>query len=156
MTLRVRHAVAATLLMGVAAVGCANPGAGQGGSSASAHPPEAVTASPVPSSPPALTEADTGRTLALRIGDTVRLRLSGTWRWSAPVTDGVTTEGPSLALVPVEYESDPGYREWEIRALRPGTTTVRSTGRPGPRTLELTFRVGSRNPGAANRRSGGP
>lgn len=95
----------------------------------------------MPSSPRTLTEADTGRTFALRVGDTVRLRLSGKWRWSTPALDGVTAEGPSLGLVPVEYESDPGYREWEIRALRPGTTTVRSTGLPGARTLEITFRV---------------
>ncbi|MFI5808256.1 hypothetical protein [Streptomyces sp. NPDC051561] len=94
---------------------------------------------PYPSGP--LTEADTGRTLALTVGDTAHLRLSSKYRWTGPAADGVTTGGPSLLLVPVGYEGDPGFLEWEIRALRPGTTTVRATGKPGSRALKLTFRV---------------
>jgi predicted secreted protein len=79
---------------------------------------------------PLLTEIDNGRCLALTMGGTAELRLSGTYRWSTP-----RTWGKSVELVPIAFASDPrsgirdpGYAAWEIRAMQPGTATIAATG----------------------------
>ncbi|MGW1884939.1 hypothetical protein [Streptomyces sp. NPDC001970] len=158
-------AVAAALLLGVAATACTSrspddPAQGSTSvrptSDASTPSPTAVPPSPSdsgsppgsPSDPPSpssaappptvLTEADSGLTFTLTVGAVVPLRLDSRLRWETPSTDG-----SAVTLVPVAYESDPGYREWELRAERPGETVVRTTGtgRSGTRELRITVRV---------------
>ncbi|WP_351233108.1 hypothetical protein [Streptomyces sp. NPDC002133] len=110
--------------------------------SGSGSPPGSPSDSPSPSSPAppptVLTEADSGLTVTLAVGATVPLRLDSRLRWETP-----STSGRAVTLVPVAYESDPGYREWELRAERPGETVVRTTGtgRSGPLDVRITVRV---------------
>lgn len=136
MTLLSRAAV--TLLLGVAAVACTddNSPPQQPTPPARTPTPSATTASPAPPAPAVLTQDDTGRTVALPLGDTAQLRLSGRWREATP-----TLQGTAIVLVPVDYESDPGFGAWDIRAAAPGEAVLHTTGGPGPRALRITFRV---------------
>lgn len=95
-----------------------------------------TTATPVPPAPAVLTQDDTGRTVALPLGDTTQLRLSGRWREATPTVDGT-----AIVLVPVAYESDPGFGAWDIRAAGPGEAVLHTTGAPGLRAVRITFRV---------------
>ncbi|MGW2564514.1 hypothetical protein ACWCXB_36045 [Streptomyces sp. NPDC001514] len=146
---RVLSAAAATLVLGVAAAACTNPrspspppaASSPAASSRAASPPAASPPQPAPPSTPTprfLTEADDGRTVTLAVGATVPLRLDSHLQWETPSVDGT-----GVTLVPVAYKSDPGYREWEIRAERPGEVVVRTTGTgpSGPRELRITVRV---------------
>lgn len=90
-------------------------------------------------------ESDTGGTVAVTVGGTVTLRLDSAWRWSEPVVDG-----GQLLAVPVSYESDPGYQEWELDAQVAGRAEVTSEGTarcddgedcPDDRTFTLTIEV---------------
>ncbi|MFE6624918.1 hypothetical protein [Streptomyces sp. NPDC057740] len=90
-----------------------------------------------PSAPAVLTQDDTGRTVTLALDDTTQLRLSGRWRETAP-----TVDGRAVVLVPVDYETDPGFRAWDVRAAEPGEAVLRTTGQEGLRPLRITFRVG--------------
>lgn len=95
------------------------------------------TSEPGPSaSTSVLTEGDSGRTVTLARGGTVQLRLSSRWRWEAPSADG-----DSIVLIRVDYESDPGFRAWEVRAVHPGNAVIRANGRPGPRSFRMTVHV---------------
>jgi hypothetical protein len=86
--------------------------------------------------PKPLTQADSGRTVALaRRGDRT-LRLSDRWTWSEPVVSSA-----AVRLDPDNYFSDPGFTEWTIVPLKSGTATIRATARPGPRQFRLTVRV---------------
>ncbi|MFI7407246.1 hypothetical protein ACIBU0_00995 [Streptomyces sp. NPDC049627] len=97
----------------------------------------AVTATPVPSAPAVLTPDDTGRTVPLRLGDSTQLRLSGRWREATPTVDGT-----AIVLVPVDYETDPGFRAWDARAAEPGEAVLHTTGHsPGLPPLRITFQV---------------
>ncbi|WP_406064263.1 hypothetical protein OG462_35845 [Streptomyces sp. NBC_01077] len=100
--------------------------------------PATTTAAPAsPSAAPAvLTQDDTGRTVTLPLGDTTQLRLSGRWREAVP-----TVEGAAIVLVPVDFESDPGYRAWDVRAVGPGEAVLHTAGQPGLRSLRITFRI---------------
>ncbi|MCF1599657.1 hypothetical protein [Streptomyces muensis] len=137
---------AATLLLGVAAAAACTdnspPPATTSPTHTHTHTPEttATTATPDPSAPSApavLTQDDTGRTVTLALGDTTQLRLSGRWREAAPTVDGT-----AIVLVPVDYETDPGFRAWDIRAAQPGEAVLRTTGRQGLPPLRITFQVG--------------
>ncbi|MDF3146602.1 hypothetical protein, partial [Streptomyces sp. T21Q-yed] len=86
--------------------------------------------------PAVLTQDDTGRTVTLPVGDTTQLRLSGRWRDATPTVDGT-----AIVLVPVDYETDPGFRAWDIRAAAPGEAVLHTTGHPGVRPLRITFRI---------------
>ncbi|KOG16967.1 hypothetical protein [Streptomyces viridochromogenes] len=97
--------------------------------------PAPTTATPAPA-PAVLTQDDTGRTVPLPLGDATQLRLSGSWRAATPTVDGT-----AIVLVPVDYESDPGFRAWDIRAAAPGEAVLHTTGGPGRRALRITFRV---------------
>jgi predicted secreted protein len=61
------------------------------------------------------------------------LRLTGSGSGEA------LSDGPAATVVPVVYESDPGYQEWEVRAVRPGTAVVRAGS--GTRQIRITFTV---------------
>ncbi|MFF3843196.1 hypothetical protein [Streptomyces sp. NPDC001930] len=142
--------VAVALLLGAAAVACAddtppvrtsapNPTltATTPGSTAAPTPaPATTTAVPAPPAPAVLTQDDTGRTVTLPLGDTTRLHLSGRWRTATPTVDGT-----AIVLVPVDFESDPGFRAWEIRAVGPGEAVLRTAGQPDARSLRIAFRV---------------
>ncbi|MFE7216137.1 hypothetical protein ACFY0A_28580 [Streptomyces sp. NPDC001698] len=134
---------AAALLLGVAAAACTNnpPPHRQAPPAHTATPtptptPAATNATPVPPAPAVLTQDDTGRAVTLRLGDTTQLRLSGRWREATPTVDGT-----AIVLVPVDYETDPGFRAWAIRAAGPGEAVLHTTGRPGLRPLRITFQI---------------
>ncbi|MFE5487228.1 hypothetical protein [Streptomyces sp. NPDC056527] len=140
---------AAALLLGVAAAACTDeppppnhpspPARTSTATPTSAPPtttPTATTTAPAPPAPAALTQDDAGRTLTLALGETTQLRLSGRWREATP-----TVEGTAIVLVPVDFESDPGFRAWDVRATEAGEAVLRTTERPGLRPLRITFRV---------------
>lgn len=142
-----RHAAAA-LLLGVAAAACTDDRPPTPTRTATSAPTSTLTPAPTPTSeeatgasvqaaPATLTQEDTGRTFALRRGGTTQLRLSGRWREATPSVDGA-----AIVLVPVEYETDPGFRAWDVRAAGPGEAVLRTTERPGMRPLDITFQVG--------------
>ncbi|MEY9989559.1 hypothetical protein ABIE67_001591 [Streptomyces sp. V4I8] len=132
---------AATLLLGVAAAACTD-------NSPPRHPtppaqsathtrtPSASTTSPAPPAPTVLTQDDTGRTVTLPLGDTAQLRLSGRWRQTTPTVDGT-----AIVLVAVDYETDPGFSAWDIRATGRGEAVLHTAGGPGPRAVRILFRV---------------
>ncbi|MGW9131570.1 hypothetical protein [Streptomyces sp. NPDC055681] len=141
------RAAVVTLILGVAAAACTGtpesaPGGGgttesSAGSSPPASPSPSRTSEPGPSaSTSILTEGDSGRTVTLGRGGTVQLRLSGRWRWEAP-----SVGGDSIVLVRLDYESDPGFRAWEVRAVHLGDSVIRANGRPGPRSFRMTVHV---------------
>jgi hypothetical protein len=80
---------------------------------------------PAPETGDAITAADSGREFALARGGETNLRLSSEYMWSDPVV-----EGDAIELIPVDYLQDPGFREWLVHALGPGTATVSSLGEP--------------------------
>ncbi|WP_395365635.1 hypothetical protein ACHGLA_32205 [Streptomyces sp. YH02] len=143
---------AAALLLGAAAVACADDAAPDRPtppvrtSAPTPTPTSTTTAGSTPASTPApttstagpavLTQDDTGRTVTLSLGDTTQLRFSGRWRTATPAVDGT-----AIVLVPVDFESDPGYRAWDIRAVGPGEAVLRTAAQPGPRSLRITFRI---------------
>ncbi|MFI0977121.1 hypothetical protein ACH4SP_08845 [Streptomyces sp. NPDC021093] len=155
--------VAVTLVLGVAATACAGSGGG-GGQGNSGPPvtrtpsPETSTAAPrtpaaTPSTPAAtsptatspsatpptrlaLTQDDSGRTVTLAVGGVARLRLTDSARWAEAVADGA-----AVTLVPVDHESDPGFREWEVRAARAGRAAVRVGEQGGGPGVRIGFRV---------------
>ena len=90
-----------------------------------------------------ITQADSGKTMRLKRGGEMSLRLSNRWLWSTPraSTNGVT-------LTPVEYLIDPGFREWMIVGRARGTVTIRAYGKPNctdctraPRHFRVTISV---------------
>ncbi|KUO05085.1 hypothetical protein [Streptomyces caeruleatus] len=137
---------AVTLLLGVAAAAACtdnSPPAASTSPTPTAAPtstPMTTTATPEPSAPSApavLTPDDTGRTVTLALGDTTQLRLPGRWRETAPIVDGT-----AVVLVPVDYETDPGFRAWDVRAAKEGEAVLRTPGQQGLRSLRITFQVG--------------
>lgn len=98
-----------------------------------------------PTAPPAvLTAEDDGATFVLRVGESTSLRLASDWSWEQPVVDG-----DAVALVPVDYEADPGFVEWLVEAAKAGSADVAATGEPScaeasdcpARTVRLRFEV---------------
>lgn len=72
-----------------------------------------------------LTEADSGRTLRMGVGDRAVLQLGGAFMWSAPQSSGGT-----VRLVPAPGPTGAGAGVWTISAAAAGTVTVTATGRP--------------------------
>jgi hypothetical protein len=83
------------------------------------------TSPPPVAAPQVITEADAGESFALTPGSETRLRLSGEYAWSEPAVDGVAVQ-----LAPVDYFQDPGFSEWTVLAVQPGTATVAARGTP--------------------------
>jgi predicted secreted protein len=73
--------------------------------------------------PETITEADSGESFMLRAVSETRLRLSGKYDWNEP-----TVRGQALELIRVDYFQDPGFSEWMLRAVRPGTATITARG----------------------------
>lgn len=72
--------------------------------------------------PRVVTPADDGARFTMPVGATSTLRVQDP---SAP--DPVAT-GTSVLVVPVVNVTDSGVREFELRAVSPGTTTVSGSG----------------------------
>ena len=70
--------------------------------------------------PRVVTQARSGSTIVLRRGSIALLRLRhDRWNWSAP-----RLRGTAVTLEPIEYERDPGFDEWKIRALDGGRAKI--------------------------------
>ncbi|GAA4893035.1 hypothetical protein ACFPM3_16875 [Streptomyces coeruleoprunus] len=136
------RAAAVTLLLGVAAATACTP------APEPAPSPTGATAAPAPTPPPrstetpgepaprVLTEADTGSTVTLAPGDRTQLRLTARHRWEGPAVTGDAVE-----LVPVLFETDPGYAAWDLHAVRTGRAVVTATARPEGHRVTLTVVV---------------
>jgi hypothetical protein len=90
-----------------------------------------------------ITQADSGKTMRLKRGGEMSLRLSNRWHWTTPRP---STKG--VELTPVEYFVDPGFREWIVRGRTRGTVTIRAYGKPNctdcarePRRFSVTISV---------------
>ena len=76
-----------------------------------------------------LTEADNGRRVALRVGDTITIRLSENastgYRWSVAGVDRthVSVDGPHAERTS-EAIGGAATSVWTVRATQPGTTRV--------------------------------
>ncbi|MGU3644581.1 hypothetical protein ACLBXX_06390 [Microbacterium sp. C23T] len=114
-----------TLLLLAALAGCAS---GEPPTEATTAGPESAPAEPSPSAtapaPRFIGPADDGRTFAMTVGQTTTLRITDA---EAPEPEAV---GTAVLLIPVTNVTAAGAREWEVRAVEPGTAVVRSTGEP--------------------------
>jgi hypothetical protein len=75
--------------------------------------------------PQTITEVDSGESFTLTPGSETRLRLSGQYVWSEP-----TVRGDAVELARVDYFQDPGFSEWTVLAVQPGTATIAARGTP--------------------------
>ncbi|HEY6416994.1 MAG TPA: hypothetical protein VIX41_12165 [Acidimicrobiales bacterium] len=129
-----RLALCLATLLAALGNGCGGESAREGGTGEPGPPPSAP--------PTMITETDSGRTLTLAPGSETSLRLSGEYEWSEP-----TVRGDAVQLTRVDYFQDPGFSEWIVRAVRPGTATIAARGTPdcagqaGCPDTPLRFRV---------------
>lgn len=72
-----------------------------------------------------VTEADSGRTVHLSVGQAAALRLSHRYAWSEPRADG-----NAVRIVRSAGVRSTAYDEWTISAVGQGATTITSSGRP--------------------------
>ena len=79
--------------------------------------------------PKRLTPEDDGGRFTMADGTTTTLRVAD------PAAPDPTAVGESVLVVPVLNVADSGVREWELRAVAPGTTTI--TGRDPDYTLSI-------------------
>ena len=105
------------LLLAVLADGCGEEASREGGAGETAPPPHTA--------PQTITEVDSGESFTLAPGSETRLRLSGKYSWSEP-----TVRGDAVELARVDYFQDPGFSEWTVRAVQPGTATIAARGTP--------------------------
>jgi predicted secreted protein len=85
----------------------------------------------LPDAPRRVTPDDSGSTFALRLGATTSFVLRD------PAAPEPQAEGSSVLVIPTVNIQDSGVREWELRAVAPGTTTIRGAGA----AYEITFVV---------------
>jgi hypothetical protein len=104
-------------LLPVLVDGCGGEAPRESGGGETAPQPRAV--------PQTITEADSGESFTLAPGSMTRLRLSGEYEWSEP-----TVLGAAVELARVDYFQDPGFSEWAIVAVQPGTATIAARGTP--------------------------
>jgi hypothetical protein len=97
--------------------GCGEGASREGGAGETARPPRAA--------PRTITEVATGESFALAPGSETRLRLSGEYVWGEP-----TVRGDAVQLARVDYFQDPGFSEWTVLAVQPGTATIAARGTP--------------------------
>lgn len=90
----------------------------EGGAGETVSPPRAAA-------PQTITEVDSGESFTLAPGSETRLRLSGKYGWSEP-----TVRGEAVELARVDYFQDPGFSEWTVLAVQPGTATIAARGTP--------------------------
>jgi predicted secreted protein len=77
------------------------------------------------SAPSVITESHSGKTFSLKRGSHSVLRLSNTWNWTQPKVRGGT-----VALSRINYESDPGFKAWQITRRSAGAAKITAYGRP--------------------------
>jgi hypothetical protein len=111
-----RPALCMLALLAVLAEGCGEEPAPERGAG---QPPAPRAA------PRTITEADDGARFTLAPGAETSLRLSSDRSWSEPAVDGDAVE-----LTRVDYFQDPGFSEWTVTAVRPGTATIAARGGP--------------------------
>ena len=138
MTRSVRLLAAAVILLG----GCGGgepagaPGSTTGGSTGgSGSGPNGTASAPSPSgapqpAPKRLTPKDDGGQFTMQMGTTSTLRVDD------PAATDPAVVGVSVLVVPVLNVAASGVREWELRAVAPGTT--RLTSRQPAYTLTIT------------------
>ena len=137
MTRSVRLLAAAVILLG----GCGGgepagaPGTTAGGTAGGGAGTRTTASAPSPSGaaepvPRRLTPEDDGGRFTMPDGTTTTLRVAD------PAAPDPTVVGESVLVVPVLNVTDSGAREWELRAVAPGTTTI--TGRDPDYTLTIT------------------
>jgi hypothetical protein len=90
---------------------------------------------------PVLTERDGNRTVSLRVGGEALIRLHPPVVWAPPLV----SEPGIVELSPVEYFADPGFTEYAVRAVAPGTVVVSTSGSRGgggrAERFEVAFEV---------------
>jgi hypothetical protein len=86
--------------------------------------------------PRTITEDHNGRSFALAPGSEISLRLPGEYEWSEPAV-----RGEAVQLARVDYFQDPGFSEWTVLAVQPGTATIAARGTPAGTDRPLRFRV---------------
>ena len=92
------------------------------GSTASGMPSTSPSASPSPSPVPRrLTPEADGSHYSMTVGSTAALVVQGQG------VDQPEVAGTSVMLIPVVNVTDSGAREWEVRAVERGTSTITST-----------------------------
>jgi predicted secreted protein len=77
------------------------------------------------SAPRVITESHSGRTFTLKRSSNSVLRLSNKWNWTQPKVRGAT-----VVLTRISYESDPGFKAWQITRRSAGTAKITAYGRP--------------------------
>lgn len=147
MTRSVRLLVAALLLLGGCGRGEPSAPDGSGGQGAppratasapgttASAPSGTATASATPVTTPAprlLTPADNSGRFTLALGSTTTLRVQD------PTAEDPVVDGSAVIVVPVVNVASTSVREWEVRAVASGTSTV--TGRDPDYTVTITVR----------------
>ena len=101
------------------------------------------TATAAQSAPRVITESHSGRTFTLKRTSSSVLRLSNKWNWTQPKARGGT-----VVLSRINYESDPGFKAWQITRRAAGTAKITASGRPNcdgcsraARSFKLTLNV---------------
>ncbi len=86
--------------------------------------------SPIPSTigSVVITARDSGETFKFSLATHASLRLSNLYVWQAP-----RISGTAIAFEPVQYIRDPGYTEWNIKVVAPGSAQISSSGSPNCR-----------------------
>jgi hypothetical protein len=121
----VRRALPLLVLVLLPLAGCGG-GEEAGPEAEPASQPADTGAAPAPEQPPvAISEADTGKTVALPLGGETNLRLTSDYAWEEPVV-----AGEAVVLTRVDYIQDPGFREWVVTAAAPGEATITAHGEP--------------------------
>jgi hypothetical protein len=111
-----RPALCIVALLALFADGCGEEAAREPGASPT-PPPRAA--------PGVITEADSGESFTLAQGAETNLRLTSDRSWSEP-----TVSGEAVELTRVDYFQDPGFSEWVVQAVGPGTATIAARGGP--------------------------
>ena len=75
--------------------------------------------------PAVITESHSGKTFTLKRGSHPVLRLANKWNWTQPKVRGGT-----VVLSRISYESDPGFKAWQITRRSAGTAKITAYGRP--------------------------
>ena len=100
------------------AAGCGEEASREGGTAGETSPPPSAA-------PETITEEDSGRSFTLAPGSQTSLRLSGNYAWEEP-----TVQGDAVQLARVDYFQDPGFSEWTVLAVQPGTARIEARGAP--------------------------
>lgn len=114
-------------------VGCAGGEPSPSASTTRPSSPGLSTASPSANPiPPTVTPEDDGGTFTMTVGASSELVISDP---DAP--DPVIT-GAAIDLIPIVNVTDSGGREWELRAVAPGSTTIRGSSPEFELTITVT------------------